>query len=111
MLDPSANLYLMNAKGEIIGVDEFRDILISGGELTASDKSLEDWGTLDAYREYMAKNLMRLARGTGAARYGCDTEDGYVVLLPDKYIRNEAEAFDEEAKQRFITSREAFWKA
>lgn len=60
MLDPSANLYLKNAAGEIIGIDELRNILLADGELTPNDECT-NWGNdgsmtdLSGYREYMAK--------------------------------------------------------
>jgi len=67
MLDPSANLYLKNKDGEIISVEEFRDILIANGELVPNVEAT-NWGgegnmtKLDDYRAYMAKNFIRLDR-------------------------------------------------
>lgn len=110
MLDPTSKLYLKNKDGEIIGIEEFRDIIISDGELYPNeDYSSQHW-TMEGYREYMAKNLIRLERGI-VERYGCDEKDGFVVLMPEKYIQNEANNFtDENYKKHFISSRESFWR-
>ncbi|MCL2517336.1 MAG: hypothetical protein FWF15_02115 [Oscillospiraceae bacterium] len=115
MLDPSANLYLKNKAGEIIGVEEFRDILLADGELFANPEST-NWGNegsmtnLDGYRDYMAKNLMRIER-YGISSYGKDWQGGKVVLIPQKYYDNEAKNFDEAQQKNFITSREYFWQS
>ena len=114
MLDPSANLYLKNNAGEIIGVDEFRDILIADGELFSNAEST-NWGNegsmvnLDEYRDYMSKNLIRIQRYNVSA-YGNDGDDGCVILIPEKYMQNEAKNFDENTRKNFITSREYFWQ-
>ena len=113
MLDPTDNLYLKNKNGEIIGVDEFRDILIggeelifiAGGELLADNHEFISW-----YRDYMAKNLIRLERGT-VARYGCDENDGHIILIPEKYMQNEAKNFDENQQKYFMSSKDDFWQA
>jgi len=111
MLDPSANLYLRNKGGEIVGAPEFRDILIEGGALAASGGSLGPWnGSLGKYRDYMAKNMIRFKRGTSEA-YGRDEGEGSVVLLPEKYMAEEAGKFDENTRKRFIISREDFWNS
>ena len=119
MLDPSNNLYLKNKNGEIIGVDEFRNIIINGGELHPN----EDWfnnnwnagisGNKDypgymSYCDYMAKNLIRIERYNVNA-YGVDG-GGKVILIPEKYMQNEAKNFDEGTQKNFITSREYFWQ-
>ena len=115
MLDPSANLYLKNNAGEIIGVEEFRDILLADGELFANPEST-NWGNegnmenLDGYRDYMAKNLMRIER-YGISSYGKDWQGGNVILIPQKYFDNEAKNFDETQQKNFITSREYFWQS
>jgi hypothetical protein len=113
MLDPSANLYLKNKAGEIIGVEEFRDILIADGELFVNAENT-NWGNegsmenLDGYRDYMAKNLIRIER-YNLNGYGIDG-NGQVILIPEKYMQNEAKNFDETEQKDFITSREYFWE-
>jgi transglutaminase-like putative cysteine protease len=114
MLDPSANLYLKNSAGEIIGVEELRDVLIAGGELTPNDEAT-NWGNegsmtdLTAYRDYMAKNLIRIERSFLSC-YGNDSNGGSVILIPEKYMQNEAKNFNAEMQSKFITSRECFWQ-
>jgi len=114
MLDPSANLYLKNKNGEIINVEEFRDILIADEELIPNQEHT-DWGNegsmpnLDDYRDYMAKNLIRISRHKVNC-YGHDSDDGRVVLIPKKYMENEAKNFNAEAQENFTMSRECFWK-
>ncbi len=110
MLDPSFNLYIKNKNGDFIGVDEFRSALINDEKLFESDNMSAAWiDSFDDYREYMAKNLIRLERGI-VERYGCDEDGGYFVLIPEKYMKNEAKYFSEGWQKYFITSKKAFWQ-
>jgi hypothetical protein len=110
MLDPSFNLYLKNKNGEIIGVDELRDILISDKELLANEDMKTAWiDTIKDYRDYMAKNLIRIERYI-VNGHNYDAESGGVILIPEKYMQNEAKNFDAESHKNFITSRENFWQ-
>ncbi|MCL2106092.1 MAG: hypothetical protein FWH26_03395 [Oscillospiraceae bacterium] len=114
MLDPSANLYLKNSTDEIISVEEFRDILIADGELIPN-KEVTNWGNegsmtdLSEYRDYMAKNLIRIDRSFLSC-YGNDRDGGNIILIPEKYMQNEAKNFNAEMQSKFITSRECFWQ-
>ena len=114
MLDPSANLFLKNSEGEIIGVEELRDILIEDDKLFPNGE-ITNWGNegcmtdLSEYRNYMAKNLIRIDRSILSC-YGNDRDGGNVVLIPKKYMQTEAKTFDDEIQKKFITSRECFWK-
>ena len=116
MLDPSANLYIKNKDNEIIGVDELRDILLADGELIPNEEAT-NWGNdgrmakLDDYRDYMAKNLIRIERCI-ANGYGYDRKEGSVTLIPSKYMEVEANhtVFYKETKKNFMTSRESFWQ-
>ena len=111
MLDPTNRLYLKNKFGEIVGIHELRDILIEDDKLFANDDA--NWNgnpfNLEDYREYMTKNLIRLERGI-AEFYGSDMQDGCVILIPDKYMQNEAKNFDEEVQKNFISSERDFWE-
>ena len=107
MFDPSNNLYIKNKAGEIIGVEEFRDILISGGELSPNEDWHKLWGSFADYCDYMAKNLIRIRRYK-INGYGLDGNG--VILIPDKYMQNEAKNFDEAEQKQFVTSREYFWQ-
>ena len=115
MLDPTNNLYLKNAEGRIVCVDESREILISGGKLTAywKDEILNE-EFHDMYRNYMAKNLIRIMRDADAG-YGSDyhqyaREGGgaHVTLMPEKYMNNEAKNLKSKPDGVFITSKESF---
>jgi len=114
MLDPSCNLYLKNKHGEIIGADEFRDILIADGGLFPNTENT-NWGnnesmpSLDEYRDYMAKNLIRIER-SNLNSYSNDKDGGCVILIPEKYMRSEAKKFDEDTQKNFITSKKDFWQ-
>ena len=114
MLDPSANLYLKNKVGEIIGVEELRDILIADEELFPNEEAT-NWGNegrmthLSNYRNYMAKNLIRIERYT-VSGYGVDWNKGRVVLISKQYMENEGKNFSKSKRKNFITSREFFWQ-
>ena len=116
LLDPTHNLYLSNDSGEIISIEELRNALINGGNITANADSTH-WGNdkpataLDEYKVYMAKNLVRISRCV-VNGYGIDERDNEVrvELIPDKYMQNEARLFDEARQKSFITSRECFWQ-
>ena len=113
MLDPSCNLYLKNKDGEVIGIDGFRDALLSDSELIPNPESTQ-WGdrdsaiNMDEYRDYMAKNLIRITR-YATNNYGSDG-GAYVTLIPQKYMDCEAKKLDTDYNERFSTSRETFWE-
>ena len=111
MLDPSHNLYIKNKEGEIIGLEEFRDILINDEEMFFYEDYFAHLGNVNSYREYMSKNLIRIQR-YDVCGYGkdCNWDDGYVTLIPQKYMQNEADNFDDDVKERFTSSREYFWQ-
>jgi len=64
---------------------------------------------LDDYRDYMAKNLVRISRHY-ISSYGHDSQDGRAILIPKNYMENEAKNFDESIQKDFITSRKYFWQ-
>ncbi|MCL2406963.1 MAG: transglutaminase family protein [Defluviitaleaceae bacterium] len=108
MLDPTSNLYLTGANNEIVGIDEFRDILLNGGELNFNADAICHWD-ITGYCNYMAKNLIRIQRSY-INGYGVDTE-GCVTLVPEKYIQNEAKLIAKiDSQCNFITSRKYFWQ-
>lgn len=122
MLDPSSNLYLKNSIGEIIDVAEFRTHLIAGDTLTMSTHHTytaeEDWFAtkhglrtdtpINAYTDYMAKNMVRFSRSI-ATGYGLDSDNDCIELVPEKYMQNEASNFPPEYQVRFTTSHDDFW--
>jgi len=118
MLDPTGNLYLKNAVGQIVCIDEFREILIAGGEIVSNhgqsnrDVTSGSEYTFKDYCDYMAKNLIRIVRGANHG-YGIDyrTSGGtFITLMPEKYMNNEAQNLESEQNEIFITSKESFWR-
>ena len=102
--------------GEIIGIDDFREILIAGETVTPNE-DFTCWGKDEgretfitgSYRDYMAKNLIRIDRNISHS-YGNDSSNESVILIPKKYMENEAQNFSEWWQQKFITSKEEFWQ-
>ena len=89
-LDPSYDLYVMDEKGELLGIKEVRERLISGKPLKLNKKSFNYQGNVitdKLYLEsYMAKNLYRMECPL-VSEYDTETkkEDQhvtYVELLP-----------------------------
>jgi len=110
LLDPSDNLYLRNKAGEIISVEELRNIIIANEEFTANpDNSLYP-DTLEDYRDYMAKNLIRIQRSPVNGYGICPDSDERITLLPEKYMQEYAHHFSEKEQQGFVTSKEYFWQ-
>jgi hypothetical protein len=114
MFDPTSHLYLKNEQGELIGVEEYRDLLIAGAEIIPNDDRFPNWGTADrpdcfmpGYNEYMAKNLIRLHRAE-KCEYGYDSDN--IALFPEKYYENERNALDTLKGRVVITKREDFWQ-
>ena len=109
MLDPTSNIYMKNKNGEIIGVEEFRDILIADEETILNEDYFKQNWNVAGYRDYMAKNLIRIER-YNVNGYGEDGESGCVVLIPEKYMQNEVKNFFETKQKYYISSREDFWQ-
>lgn len=113
MLDPTYCLYLKDKAGAILGIEDLRNSIIAGNEFIPN-KDANYCGEsfvdkyMEYYREYMAKNTIRLQRGR-IVSYGCEDKQGNVVLIPEKYM-TEAENFCEEEKKHFITSPSVFWE-
>ena len=115
MLDPTYNLYLTYKNGDILSIEELRDISVCGGKVLVfanTDADIWEWErratALDEYKVYMAENLIRMSRCV-VNGYGIDERDNRVELIPEKYMQNEAKLFDEVEQKSFITSRECFW--
>ena len=109
MLDPSYNLYLKDHSGHIVSVQRFRDILIADGELRANPTDFRTLGTLEAYRAYMSKNLIRIQRSPVNGYGICPDSDKRITLLPEQYMKAHAHQFSEAAQKGFVTSQKYFW--
>ena len=89
-MDPTFNAYVMNEKGELLGLKEVRERLISGQTLILNPEA--NWNrknsqTKESYLEnYMAKNLYRLECPV-SSRYDTETavagkQLSYLQLVP-----------------------------
>ena len=112
MLDPTRNMHLKDVEGRILCIDEFREMLISGEKLMAyaGDTMLnEEFHSF--FMDYMADNLVRIQRGVNSG-YGIDYRNGggFITLLPEKYMNNEAKNLSPEPDEIFITSKGDFWR-
>jgi hypothetical protein len=89
-IDPTFDAYVMNEKGELLGIQEVRERLIYGEPLILNPEA--NWNrlesqTVDKYlKQYMAKNLYRLecqlVSGSNTETWKAGKEITYVELLP-----------------------------
>jgi hypothetical protein len=89
-IDPTFDAYVMNEKGELLGIQEVRERLINRSQLILNPEA--NWNRLDSqtkeyYLEhYMAKNLYRLqcqvTSGYNTETWFVGEEISYVELLP-----------------------------
>ncbi|MDP4196645.1 MAG: transglutaminase-like domain-containing protein [Bacteroidota bacterium] len=111
-IDPTFDAYVMNEKGELLGIEEVRQRIISGSTLIINPDA--NWNhmtsqTKDGYLlSYMTKNLYRLECPV-SSEYNYETkEDGklisYIQLLPVEYFKQKPDVVtDETKKTRFVT--------
>ena len=110
MLDPTHNLYIRNKTGDIIGIEEFRDILLADEKTVFNDDCHGGFVKEDKrYNMYMAKNLIRIERYIKSG-YGLDGDAaGRCILVSEKYMENETMLFEKQQQKLFVTSRKWFW--
>lgn len=96
-LDPTYDAYVMNEKGELLGIQEVRERLINDEPLIlnpTANRNRESSQTKEGYlHEYMAKNLYRLTVPVNSM-YNTETNEKnktieYVQLLPLDGINQE----------------------
>jgi hypothetical protein len=89
-IDPTFDAYVMDEKGELLGIQEVRERLVNGKPLILNPEA--NWNRLtsqikeDYLEQYMAKNLYRL-ECQAASGYNTETwfegkEINYIELLP-----------------------------
>ena len=114
-IDPSFDAYVMNEKGELLGIEEVRERLINGKTLILSPDA--NWNrqqsqTKELYLEnYMAKNLYIL-ECPASSEYNMETNHegktyNYIRLIPLEYYEQEPHKFEEKnekSKQKTSTS-------
>jgi hypothetical protein len=115
-MDPTNNAYVMNEKGELLGIEEVRERLINDKPLLLNPDA--NWNnrstvTKEYYLyQYMAKNLYMLECPV-SSEYDTETKDGgktisYLRLVPLDYFNKSIEktsATDEKTKSTNTTFR------
>lgn len=110
MLDPTYRLYLMDAQGEYLSIEGLRKALLADEEFTYNPNAGYNGGIFGPedmadYRDYMAKNLIRIVSGVLCADGQEDNAVRKLILVPKgypienfKYIGN------------FVFNDEHFWR-
>jgi hypothetical protein len=110
-IDPTFNAYVMNDKGELLGIEEVRERLISGKPLILNPDA--NWNnqntqTKEEYLEnYMAKNLYIL-ESPASSEYNMETSTNgktfqYIRLLPLEYYEQSPAMVEEKYKETNTT--------
>ena len=124
-IDPTFCAYVMNEKGELLGIEEVRQRIVNGQPLIInpdanwnhrSSESKEDY-----LYDYMAKNLYRLQCETNSEYDSETTAPGkiinYVQLLPLDYFKQGPDKTENTNNQNttyvyYVTNNaKAFWAA
>lgn len=110
MLDPTYRLYLMDKQGEYLSIEGLRKALLADEEITYNPNAGYNGGTfgpedLADYRDYMAKNLIRISSGVLFADGKEEWDVRQVILVPKGYP---IENF--KYTGNFVFNDEAFWR-
>ena len=112
-MDPTNNAYVMNEKGELLGIEEVRQRIVLGQPLILNPNA--NWNNkasttkADYLYHYMAKNLYMLQCEVNS-EYNAETkEDGktftYITLVPTTYYNLK----EEQAEQKGDTNHPAYY--
>lgn len=107
MLDPTYRLYLMDKQGEYLSIEGLRKALLGDEEITHNTNAGYNGGTFDLkfYRDYMAKNLIRISSGVLSADGMEENDVRQVILVPKGYpVKNF------KYTGNFVYDDEAFWR-
>lgn len=107
MLDPTYRLYLMDKQGEYLSIEGLRKALLEDDEITHNINAGYNGGTFDLkfYRDYMAKNLIRISSGVLSADGMEENAVRQVILVPKGYpVKNF------KYTGNFVYDDEAFWR-
>ncbi len=123
-IDPTNNVYVMNEKGELLGIEEVRDRIITGSPLILNPDA--NWNNRQpvtaAYYlgTYMAKNLYRLECPVNST-YNLETHAdsktvSYVELLPLEYFSQKPDVISRKGVSNGLleyktNNSKAFWQA
>lgn len=110
MLDPTQRLYLMDKQGEYLSIEGLRKALLADEEITYNPNAGYNGGTfgpehLTDYRDYMAKNLIRISSGVLFADGKEEWDVRQVILVPKGYP---IEKF--KYTGNFVFNDEHFWR-
>ncbi len=110
MLDPTYRLYLMDAQGEYLSIEGLRKALLADEEFTYNPNAGYNGGTFGPedmadYRDYMAKNLIRIVSGVLCADGQEDNAVRKLILVPKGYP---IENF--KYTHNFVFNDEHFWR-
>jgi len=107
MLDPTYRLYLMDKHGEYLSIEGLRKALLGDEEITHNTNAGYNGGTFDLkfYRDYMAKNLIRISSGVLSADGMEENDVRQVILVPKGYP---VKSFTYTGN--FVYDDEAFWR-
>lgn len=107
MLDPTYRLYLMDKQGEYLSIEGLRKALLGDEEITHNENAGYNGGTFDLkfYRDYMAKNLIRISSGVLSAD-GMEEKDVRQVILVTKGYPVKNFKYT----GNFVYDDEAFWR-
>jgi len=110
MLDSTYRLYLMDKQGEYLSIEGLRKALLADEEITYNPNAGYNGGTfgpkdLADYRDYMAKNLIRISSGVLFADGKEEWDVRQVILVPKGYP---IENF--KYTGNFVFNDEAFWR-
>ncbi len=109
MLDPTWRLYLTDAKGEYVSLEQFRELLLADEPVFANEDASYNGGDFDLnyYRNYMTKNTIRFSRGTFYKDGADDHTVRQVELVPANYP---VKQFDYFARKHFVFDDKEFWR-
>lgn len=110
MLDPTQRLYLMDKEGEYLSIEGLRKALLADEEIANNPNAGYNGGIfgpkdLADYRDYMAKNLIRISSGVLCADGTEELDVRQVILVPKGYP---VKCFN--YTDSFVFNDEAFWR-
>lgn len=106
LLDPTYRLYFVDESGGYVSIARLREGIISGVDFYPNADASHNGERFiyDNYREYMAKNLLRLNTNLRLDDLRPDRPDTEIELVPKGYA---TEGFPKRTK--FVTDPAVFW--
>lgn len=106
MLDPTMRLYLKDADGEYVSLEQFREGMIQGADFFGNQDASYNGGGFDKefYLQYMSKNLFRFSQTLHHEDVKNESKLGRIELVPKGYPVK-----DFPDKSRFVYHPAVFW--